>query len=204
MARAVHRLDRQHPLVAALGDEHVLAEIFPMPGGLPQAAVEQLRALDLLIAGSVEPAAHVVLDDAIQRPALRVPEDAADRLLAEMEQVELAAELAVVAALGLLEPEEVLVELLLARPGGAVDALQLGVVGIAAPIGAGHVHQLEGLAETAGRRQMRPDAQIDEIALAIEADLLAGRDFADIFGLVALADAAKRSDRRRRGPKPRG
>ena len=100
-----------------------------------------------------------------------------------------------VAALGLLEAEEILVELLLARPGGAVDPLQLRVVGVAAPIGAGHVHQLERLAEMPGRRQMRPDAQIDEIALAVEADLLACRDLADIFGLVALADAGEEGDR---------
>ena len=41
MPRAVHRLDREHPLVAALGDEHVFAKVLPMPGSLPQAAVEQ-------------------------------------------------------------------------------------------------------------------------------------------------------------------
>ncbi len=112
-----------------------------------------------------------------------------------MKQVELAAEPAMVAAFGLLEPEEVLVELLLARPGGAVDALQLRVARVAAPIGAGHVHQLERLAEMPGRGQMRPDAQIDEAALAVEADLLVRRDLADIFGLVALADASEEGDR---------
>src|SRR5688572_28581187 len=106
-----------------------------------------------------------------------------------MEQVELATELAVVALFGLLEAEQVLVELLLARPSGAVDALQLGVIRVVAPVGAGLVHQLEGLPEPARRRQMRPDAQIDETALAIQADLRVGRDLADVFGAVALADA---------------
>ena len=99
-----------------------------MAGGFPQAAVEQLRTLDLLIAGGVEPAPQIVLDDAKERPSLRMPEDAADRLLADVEEVELASEPAMVAALGLFEPKEVLVEFLLARPGGAVDALQLGVL----------------------------------------------------------------------------
>src|SRR5207237_5436720 len=42
---------------------------------------------------------------------------------------------------------------------------------------------------------MRPDAQVEEIPLAIEADLLLGRDLADIFGLVALADAVEEGDR---------
>src|SRR5204862_7443418 len=135
-----------------------------------------------------------VFNHAVEGPALRVPEDAADRLFLQMKQVEFAAELAMVAALGFLEPEQVLVEFLLVRPGGAVDALQLRVPGIAAPIGAGHIHQLEGLPEPPGRRQMRPDAQIDEIALAIEADFLTRRDLADIFGFVPLADAVEKGD----------
>src|SRR5262249_22320900 len=138
-----------------------------------------------------ETAPHVVLDSAEQHPAFGVPEHAAERFLAEMKQVELAAKLAVVAALGFLKAEEILVELLLARPGRAVNALQLRVPGVAAPVSAGDIHQLEGLPEPAGRRQMRPDTEIDEIALAIEADLLLRRNLADIFGLVALADAVE-------------
>src|SRR5205823_2941553 len=125
---------------------------------------------------------------------LGVPEHAADRLLAEVEQVKLAPELAVVAALGLLEPEEILVKLLLARPSRAVDTLQLGIVRVAAPIGAGNIHQLECLPEPAGRRQMRADAEIDKIPLPVEADLLLGRDLADIFGLITFADAVEEGD----------
>src|SRR5437764_7612550 len=124
-----------------------------------------------------------------------MPKDTADGLLLQVKQVELASELAVVPPLGFFQAKKVLVELLLARPGGAVDPLQLRVVRVAAPIRAGHVHQLESLAEPAGRRQMRSDAQIDEIALAVEADFRFGRDLADVFGLVALADAAEKPDR---------
>src|SRR6266851_2858430 len=196
MTRAVHRLQGQHLLVAALGDEHVLAEFFPMTGGFPQAAIEQLRALDLEIAGGIEPHAQVVLDAAKERPALRMPEDAADRLFAHMEEVELAPEPAMITALCLFELEEVLVELLLACPGRAINPLQLRVFRIAAPVCARHVGQLEGLAETAGRGQMRPNTQIDKIALPVEADLLSLRDLADILGLVALATVAKKGDSR--------
>ena len=39
-----------------------------------------------------------------------------------------------VAALGLFEPEEILVKVFLGRPGGAVDALQLRVPRVAAPM----------------------------------------------------------------------
>src|SRR5947207_2242922 len=41
---------------------------------------------------------------------------------------------------------------------------------------------------------MRPDAQIDEIPLPVEADLLLGRDLADIFGLITFADAVEEGD----------
>src|SRR5689334_2119843 len=124
-----------------------------------------------------------------------MPEHAADRLLAQMEEVEFAAEPPVVTALRLLELIEVLVELLLARKRSAVDTLQLGVFRVAAPIRAGHVHQLEGLAEITRRRQVRSDTEIDKIALPVEADLLARRDLADVFSLVGLADAAEERDR---------
>src|SRR6185437_11891377 len=91
--------------------------------------------------------------------------------------------------------EQVLVEVLLGGPGGAVDALELGISGVAAPIGSGHAHQLESLAELPGRGQMWADAEIDEIALAVEADLLRRRDFLNPFGLVALADAGEEGGR---------
>src|ERR1700738_1437526 len=101
-----------------------------------------------------------------------------------------------VTAFGFSEPKEVLVEILLVGPGGAVDALQLGISGIPAPIGSRHTHQLESLAEIAGRGQMRPGTQIDKPALPIEANLLVGRDFAYIISLIPFADIAKEGDRR--------
>src|SRR5271156_510994 len=195
MPRAVHRLQRQDLVIATLGDEHVLAEFLPMPGGSPQAAIEQLRTLDLEIARGVEPHPQVILDDAEQPPALWMPKDAADRFLADVEEVEFAAEPAVVAAFRFFELKEVLVELLLTCPGGAVDALQLDVSRVAAPIRARDVRQLECLAEVTGRGQMRADAEIEELALPVEADLLTLRDFTDVFGLIRLADAVEEGDR---------
>jgi len=53
MSRAVHRLQRQDLIVAAFGDEHVLVEFFPMPGGFPQTAIEELRTLDLEVSGGL-------------------------------------------------------------------------------------------------------------------------------------------------------
>ena len=48
-----------------------------------------------------------------------------------------------VALLGLFEPLQVRLELLLAEEGGAVDALQHLVLLVAAPVGAGHRGELE-------------------------------------------------------------
>jgi hypothetical protein len=79
------------------------------------------------------------------------------------------------------------------RPAGAVDALQHGVLGIAAPIGAGHLGQLEGL-ELAGARHMRAAAKVFEIALAVERQGFAFRDGADQFGLVVLAQLLEMGD----------
>jgi hypothetical protein len=71
--------------------------------------------------------------------------NAAMRFLLQVEQVHLRAQLAVVALGGFFEPEEVRVELLLVEPAGAVDAGQLRVLLVAAPVGAGDAHQLERL-----------------------------------------------------------
>jgi len=120
-----------------------------------------------------------------------MPEDRAHRLLAEMEQPHLAADAPVVALLRLLQHMEVAVELLLVRPAGAVDALQLRVLRIAAPIGPGQLRQLEGFAELARRGQMRPRAHVEPAALAVDRDLLVLRDLADPFGLEALAMLAE-------------
>ena len=110
-----------------------------------------------------------------------------------MEQVQLAADAAVVALLGLFEAVQVVIELLLVGPGGAVDALEHLVARVAAPVGTGHLHQLEGL-ELAGGGHVRTAAQVDPVALAVQADGLVGRNAGDDLGLVVLAQASKNCD----------
>ena len=60
-----------------------------------------------------------------------------------MEQIERAAELAMVALLGFLDAVQVGVEIVLLRPRGAVNSLQHFVLGITAPIRTGQLGQLE-------------------------------------------------------------
>ncbi len=71
------------------------------------------------------------------------------------------AELAVVPALGLLQPVEVLGQGLVRLPGRAVDTLELLALLVAAPVGPGHPHQGE-MAQPAGRGNVGSPAQVSE------------------------------------------
>ena len=104
-----------------------------------------------------------------------MPEDRPGRLFLQVKEIELLADAAMVALLGLFQAVQVLIELLLVRPGGAVDPLQHLVARIAAPVGAGDLGELERL-ELAGGGHVRPAAQVHPVALAVEADLLLLRD----------------------------
>src|SRR5690606_10523424 len=167
---------------------------FPVAGGFPQLQVHQLRGIDFPVARGRLPLAEELHERLEQRPALRVPERRADGLVLEMEQVHLPPELTVIATLRFLEPFQIRPELLRLGPRGAVDALQHLVARIAAPVGARELRQLERGAEAPGRRQVRAAAQVDEVALPVQADRLVARDPGDDFRLVVLADAAEELD----------
>jgi len=188
----VHRLERVIALLR-FRREHVVAVLVPVAGGFPQRLVQQLRTLDLLVAVVAVHAAHVLLDLLPDRPALRMPEHHAGRVFVDVEQLQVLAQLAMVALLGLLQHAEVVRQVVLRRPGCAVDALQLLVAVIAAPVGAGHLHQLEEL-QLARGRHVRAPAQVGEAALGVQRDILARRDAGDDLGLVGLADALEVGD----------
>ena len=85
------------------------------------------------------------------------------------EELQLAAQLVVVPLPGLLLPAQVLVQLLLFGEGDAVDPLEHFPVGVAPPVGAAALGQLEGVAlDPAGGVQMGAGAQVGELALAVE------------------------------------
>ena len=184
VARAVHRLERVRT-VLRLGREHVLAVVVPVAGLLPQRAVEDLRRLHFLVAVDLVLVAHVLLHLLPDGPALRMPEDQARRLVLEVEQVELLAQLAVVALFRFFQVVQVQLLVFLLGPGGAVDALQHLVLGVAAPVGAGQLHQLEHF-QLAGRRHVRAAAQVGEAAFGVQRHVFAGRNRGDDFGLVVL------------------
>ena len=81
--------------------------------------------------------------------------------LLDAEQVQFLAQLAVVALLGFFQLIEVGIQVLLAEEGRAVDALHLGVLLVAPPVGAGDGQHLEGL-DVGGRGNVRAAAEVDE------------------------------------------
>ncbi len=183
VARAVHRLQPQRPAFL-LGEEHVVAVLVPVPGLLPQVdRVDDRRAHLAVAALPVELAPERCQLVPDHHPP-RMPERPTRRDVAHVEQVELAAEPAVVAAAGLLQPLEVSLEVALREEGGAVDAGQHGLVGVTTPVGAGGREQLEGL-DRRGGLQVRAAAQVLEAVLDVQADI-AGWKVLDQLQLVRL------------------
>ena len=108
-------------------------------------------------------------------------------LVREREEVELGAELAVVALARLLDSMHVRIELVAGEPGRAVDALQLLVARVAPPVHAGDAQHADRI-EPAGVGNVRPAAEVDEVAGAVDADRrhVAGQsiDDVDLEGLL--------------------
>src|SRR5476651_1889413 len=197
VARAVHRLQREDAL-RRVGDElaqaflvlaeiHVLAELLPVARGFPQAAVVELRRLHLDIAAGLELASQVRLERAPERPALGVPVDHAGGVFLLMEEAHLAAEPAMVALLGLLDAQQVGLEVLVREEDRAVDALELRLGRVAAPVGARHLRELERLAQLARRRQVRTEAHVEPVALLVDGDDLVPRQLVGPLGFELLA-----------------
>ncbi len=152
--------------------------------------VENLRRVDLAVVAG-QPPAHIGDQGLEDGPALGVPEHHAGAFLLEMEQVEFAAELAMVALLGFFDLLQVGVELFLLGKRRAVDPRQHRIVAVAAPIGARDLHQLERVADLAGRGHMRAAAEVEPVALVIDLDRLVAGNGVDQLDLEVLALVAK-------------
>ena len=193
--RAVHRLD-EIPLPFQLhAAEEVLFVVLEVPGDLEQLLARDVRAVDRLVAAPHDLAADEILDHLAELRSLRVPEGepGADQLV-EREEIQLAPQRPVVALLGLFQPAQMLVELRLRRERRPVDALELRVALVAAPVGAGEREDLEGL-DVAGRLDVRAAAEIDEAPVLEVGDLFPFRDRFDDLDLVLLAARTKPLDR---------
>ncbi len=174
VVRAVHG-PQHHALVLEIhGRKHAVLVVGPVAGAHVEIDLGEVGCADVLVAQAPLEIEDVLLEQTADGGALGQPEwQACSDFLADGEELELFAEAAVIAALGVFEAREIVVEILLREEGGAVDALKLRVLFIAEPVGAGDGHGLEG-ADAACGWNMRPAAEVDELAVAIEADVGAG------------------------------
>src|SRR5205807_8006636 len=92
----------------------------------------------------------------------------------------------------LLQTLEVSVQIGLIVEGRAVDPRQLLVVLVASPVGAGEPGQLDRL-DRLRVLEMRPTAEVGEVALRVEGDLAVGAiDQLDLVGLALGLEASAR------------
>ena len=140
MTGAVHRLKRINGLFASmffvdLNDKHMLLVFFPMARRLPQPAIDDLRCVHLDIATGTLTAAHVILQDGIDRPTVGVPKHLSRRFFLHVEQIHLTAQAAMVALGGLFQHGQMGLQIFTVAKRHAIDPLQLLVAAVAAPIG---------------------------------------------------------------------
>ena len=145
VVRAVHRPQQVTLAVGHLDRRKLRVLVIRiMARGLVQMHVADDRRVDRLVAAADQLAVEEVFQFVANHRPLGQPEDQAlaDRRIDE-EQFELLAQHAMVAALGLFDPPQVVFEFLLGEEGGAVEPLQLLARGVALPVGPGHREQLE-------------------------------------------------------------
>ena len=192
MAGAVHGLERvdgffPRVFLIDFDDEHVVLIIGPVAGFFPQHTVHDLRRVHLDIAAAALLAAHVILQGGVDRPAVRVPEDLTGGFLLHVEEIHLAAQLAVVAFGGLLQHGQMRFQLVPVQEGRAIDALQHGPRAVAAPIGTRHMHQLERIRRhLPGVLQMRAPAKVLPSPMPIHPERFVTGDGVDEFHLVGF------------------
>src|SRR3989454_6479921 len=163
---AGHRLQAED-LLLRLHQEHVLLVIVPVARLLPQLLVDQDRRGDFLVPARVQLLADEPLQLPHDRPAPGQPDRRPRRDLVEDVEIQLAPELAVVTLLRLLQPPEVLVELLLREPRRAIDPLEHRVLLVAAPVRPRRGEQLEET-DLAGGADVRATAEVDEVPLRVQ------------------------------------
>ncbi len=90
---------------------------------------------------------------------------------------------------GLFQPREMRIELLLVEPARAVDARELRILLVAAPIGTRDTHQLEGIGiELARTGEVRAAAHVEPVVpRPVDRQLLVLGQFLGPFGLEDLA-----------------
>ena len=173
--RAVHGLEQVLHAIDVHRGVHAVAVEVPVAADLPEVDLGDVRRVDNVVAALAMLPPPEVLYRFPDDGALGVPVDEARAaLLVSAEDIQLAAQLAVVTLLYLLQFLEVGVQLGLVLPDSPVDALEHGPLLIAPPVGAGDRHELEGVRrDLAGVIHVWPAAQVDEGVLGVGGNDLA-------------------------------
>ncbi|MBG9887287.1 hypothetical protein ABE10_12280 [Bacillus toyonensis] len=162
----VHPHRREHVVL-------VVDEVVRLP---EQVFLRDVRRVHVGVAALDVPTARVLLHLAADDPSARVPHrHARAQLVREGEQVKLLAQAPVVALRRLLQPLLVGAKLVLRRPRGAVDALQLGVLLAPAPVRTGDACEIPAVADHAGARKMRTSAEVLPHHLAVTGHVVVDR-----------------------------
>src|SRR5229473_3274674 len=170
VARAVHGLELVPGFFNFDRPEHAVLVEIGVAAGLPEVETHDVRGVDEVVAAFEKFISQPVFDDFADQAALGMPEDQARTgFVLDAEEFELGAELAMIAAFGLFEAMEVFVQLFFGEEASGVNALELRVAFLAFPVGAGDIHELEGL-DALGGRNVRAAAEVDELAGGVERD----------------------------------
>ena len=164
-----------------------------MTRALPEAEIHHLRRFDLSVVIGHLLVSHVSLDGLINTPASGMPEHHAGSLFLGVEKIEFFGDLAMVTLLGLFNAGEIRLELFLVGPSSAVNALQLLIVSVAAPVSTGNLGQLECLQFTRAG-DMGPATEIHPLTLLVDRDFLVARQVLNDLHLVVLAHVTKDLD----------
>src|SRR5699024_3658404 len=128
--------------------------------------------VDVVVSESFLKINDITLNNAANCRSLRQPHrQALTNFLRNGENAEFLAELPVITLFSLLKYLQIIIELTLFSKCGPINALQLFVVAISPPIGAGNAQEFESLDFTC-RRYMNPAAQIIKLTLLIDGHLL--------------------------------
>ena len=168
---AVHRFELIFHLLQIHRSEHVLAIKPGMAAGFPQVQLCRVGRVDDLVIVFIMLFQPKIFHHPANPGPFGMPQDqaVADRFL-DGKKIEFLAQFTVVPFLGLFQAIDVLLQHLLLRVAGGVDALQHLVALIPAPVSAGQGEQLEIFAQAAGGRHVRPPAEIGKFALSIGGD----------------------------------
>jgi hypothetical protein len=89
VARTAHRFQTKRTAFLGVGKRiHRTAELFPMAASFPQRARQQFRRANLAEARATHARPHIIFENAIKRPAARVPENHAGTLFLLMKKIE--------------------------------------------------------------------------------------------------------------------